>query len=492
MIVCCFYQHGSYIRDSLLAELLGLSLSEMFETTKDTTEGVVIYDCIDESTGNHGARARHRIIATVVWDRCGDPIEREALLRSSLTALNLNHQADKDAFENFIRSDRLIDNTIQTLDGKINFFETACRKDPESPYVRQHYARMLLREEKGELALDQIDKALKLNPHIRVLYHTKGRVLSFLAASIESNDLARRRLAQSEESYRRCLSMNDRDSYGYQGLAQLYFGWAKRSLTQEEKTEYLTKAEGMISEGLKKARKRDSLWIESANIQEWLGNEPSRIQALEQAVRTSPSSIIARYMLGRAHRKNAQPQKAIEVLESVIKDYHEEFRAVVEYALALLHSGKSYKEAIAVLRLSTLYGLSDPRFVATLGGMLFMDGQFTEAEKVFEEATKRNFTSTESHTVQFRPPDPSNTSNALQLQGKVAVVKAGYTIIESTGFPRFLCPGSKYDGTAMQQGMEISFEPAFTARGNIAERPRQINATTSTGFKQSEHSQARM
>jgi len=32
-----------------------------------------------------------------------------------------------------------------------------------------------------------------------------------------------------------------------------------------------------------------------------------------------------------------------------------------------------------LLRLSTLYGFSDPRFIGTLGGMLFLDGNFTEA-----------------------------------------------------------------------------------------------------------------
>ena len=43
--------------------------------------------------------------------------------------------------------------------------------------------------------------------------------------------------------------------------------------------------------------------------------------------------------------------------------------------------GEPYSKPIALLKLSTLYGLSDPRFIATLGGMLFLDGEFTEAEE---------------------------------------------------------------------------------------------------------------
>jgi hypothetical protein len=63
--------------------------------------------------------------------------------------------------------------TIRRLEGKIQFFEIACQKDPQSPYVRQHFARMLAREDKLELALSQIDEALKIDHSVRVLQHTK-------------------------------------------------------------------------------------------------------------------------------------------------------------------------------------------------------------------------------------------------------------------------------------------------------------------------------
>jgi hypothetical protein len=58
------------------------------------------------------------------------------------------------------------------------------------------------------------------------------------------------------------------------------------------------------------------------------------------------------------------------VLDSVIKNHAEEFRACIEYALALVDSGEPYNKAIAILKLGTLYGIRDPRFLAILGGML--------------------------------------------------------------------------------------------------------------------------
>jgi len=221
LYVCCFYQHGAYVRDLLLASLLNVSVTQLYEYTKDGLEGVVAYDCIDEANGRYAARARHRTIATVVWERCGSGNEKEEIVQTALQSMNLNYRADVEAFENFVRSDRIVDE-IHSLDGKIKFFNTACHKDPESPYVRQHYSRMLLRAGKAELALSQIDEALKLNANVRVLYHTKGVVLSHLARTIPSKDLARKRLTQSEEAFRRGIMLNKRDEYSYSGLAELY------------------------------------------------------------------------------------------------------------------------------------------------------------------------------------------------------------------------------------------------------------------------------
>ena len=477
LTVCCFHQHGACVRDTLLSELIGISLSDIYSFTGKATEGVVIYDCIDEAKGIYCARARHRIIAAVVWERCGDKEDCEMLLQSALSALNLKYRVDREAFDYFIRSDRTVD-SLRSLDSRTKFFETACRKDPANPYVRQHYARMLSRDEKPELALSQVEEGLRMNRNIRVLHHTKGVVLMQQALSIESVEIARRWLAQSEDSFWQCLRMSPRDEYAYQGLSQLYLGWAKRAPSDDEATEYVLKAEAIIADGLKEVRVREGLWIESSNIQKLLGDEPSRLQALEKAVQANPNSIVSRYLLGRAYLNNDRPDKTIDILDFVVKNYPDEFRCFIEYALAFVKLGEPYNKAIAILKISTLYGLSDTRFIATLGGMLFMDGNFSEAQEIFAHTLRHDFTASELHQIQFRPPDPRNPSNHIRINGKVRVVKAGYAIIESAGYPSFFCPGSKFGGVLMETGLEVTFEPAFNAKGAVADRPKIINTSS--------------
>jgi len=472
LIVSCFYQHGTYIRDSLLADLLNINIAELHELTSKTTEGVILYDSIDESKGLYGARTRHRTIASVVWERCGLPAEKNQTIRDSLNSLNLNYRTDVKAFESFYRSDRLVD-SIGTLDGKIQFFEKACKKDPESPYVRQHYSRMLIREKKSELALSQINSAIELDNKIRVLYHTKGLILSKIALEIDSLDLARRRLIQSETFFRKGINLAPKDPYSYQGLSQAYLGWAARCQTSSEAADYIAKAEAAINDGLKNARVRDGLWIESANIQKFLGDNPGHLKALEKAVQETPGSIIARYLLGRTYRKECHFQDAADVLKPIILNHPDEVRSFVEYTLSLYNLGKPYIECIAILQQSTLYGYSDPRFIATLGGMLFMNGQFSKSDKVFEESIKRDFTASELNTIQFRPLDPVKLTIRHRIKGYVIIVKAGYALIESIGYPKpFLCPGSKFKGILMKKGLNLTFEPAFNAKGAVADNPR--------------------
>jgi hypothetical protein len=74
--------------------------------------------------------------------------------------------------------------------------------------------------------------------------------------------------------------------------------------------------------------------------------------------------------------------------------------------------------------------------------------------------------------IQFRPLDPINRQLPHRIKGHVISVKAGYSWIDSAGYPKsFLCPGSKYRGILMTKGLKLTFEPAFTAKGPIANNP---------------------
>ena len=462
LTVCCFSEHGALLRDSLLAELMSMSIPDMYKLTAEATEGVVVYEDIDPVRGIYGARARHRTIASVVWERCGDIVSKEQLLLTAIKSLNLNHKTDADAFEQFIRSKRLVD-SIRTLEGRTKFFESAIQKDPEGPYVRQHYARMLTRAERPELALPQIEKALEFDPNIRVLHHTQGLILSQLAMTAESLELGRRRLLQAEQAFLRALNIYDKDEYSYASLARLYLDWAKRA--PSESSDYISKSEETISRGLRVVADKEYLWVVSAEVQAWLGNQPQRIDDLEHAVKDHPKAIYPRYLLAQVYRAAGQPQKAIDKLEPVLRDNPDEFRLCIEYAKALEDLGKPYTNSIAILNFGSLYGLRDAHFIAIYAGMLFMNGDLSDASRVFSETTKREINFADSVAIHYRPKQKTDPTKYMKLVGKVVQVKAGYAFIEVPGFSRFLCPSSKQRNITLREKMEVEFEPAFFCEG---------------------------
>jgi hypothetical protein len=71
LLVCCFYQHGALVRDQLLERVIGVPLSTLHQQIGASLEGLVDYVETNRILGLYAARARHRIIAEIVWKKCG-------------------------------------------------------------------------------------------------------------------------------------------------------------------------------------------------------------------------------------------------------------------------------------------------------------------------------------------------------------------------------------------------------------------------------------
>ena len=125
--------------------------------------------------------------------------------------------------------------SLSSTESKIQFFERACRMAPDSPFVRQHYARMLLRTGNYTSAISIIEQSILMSPNNNQLYHTKGHILYNMALTSESIEVGRKFCGQSEEAYLTALRLNDKDAYCYQGLISLYLGWARKSTEESEK-----------------------------------------------------------------------------------------------------------------------------------------------------------------------------------------------------------------------------------------------------------------
>jgi tetratricopeptide (TPR) repeat protein len=473
LLVCCFYQHGMLIRDELLEAVLGYPLQSLYEDVGTNLEGLVEYTETNIVRGQYAARARHRIIAQIVWKKCGTRQLKEHLLQKAMEKLNLSYRLDRKVFELFFRTDEIVE-TFSTLEGKIKFFETAARRDPNNVYVLQHFARMLLREKNVTLALNQIDDAIAKDrtKTIRSLHHTRGVILADMAMSDENNEMARKRLAHAEREFLFCMSAKESDSYGHSGLARLYLNWARRpKLSDDEATEYLEKAEAVVSEGLKVVSERASLLITSAEIQNDLGDQPARLSKLRQAVESDSASPVARYLLARAYRDQGIPLKTMQVLDPLIKNDFANVRAFVEYTRAMLDTGETIKKACATLSVCRLDGETDAAFIGLYGGLLYLDSKFVEAQKLWEDARELEFTDEERIRRQYIPRDYA-TGNKLRFSGVIIHKKPTFAIIQPDEGPTVISRTTAVDDKALEKGQKVDFELSFSAKGPLAENLR--------------------
>lgn len=475
LLVCCFYQHGMLIRDELLEDVLGYPLQSLYEDVGTNLEGLVEYAETNIVRGQYAARARHRIIAQIVWKKCGTRQLKEHLLQKAIEKLNLSYRLDRNVFELFFRTDEIVE-TFSTLEGKIKFFETAARRDPNNIYVLQHFARMLLREKNVTLALNQIDDAIAKDrtKTIRSLHHTRGLVLADMAMSDENNEMARKRLAHAEREFLFCMSAKESDSYGHSGLARLYLNWSRRpKISDDEATEYLEKAEAVVSEGLKVVSERASLLITSADVQNDLGDQPARLSKLRQAVESDSASPVARYLLARAYRDQGIPLRTMQVLDSLIKNDFKNVRAFVEYTRAMLETGETVKKACATLSVCRLDGETDSAFIGLYGGLLYQDGKFVEARKLWEDARELDFTDEERTRRHYVPRDHA-TGNKLRFSGVIAHTKPTYVIVQPHEGPTIISKTTAVGNKALEKGQEVDFELSFSAKGPLAEHLRLI------------------
>lgn len=472
-LVCAFSRVRSLARDLVCADALNRNVVDLYSLVGDSLEGIVRWETVDEARGIEALRARHQTIANIVWERCLDRLDRERTLMSAIASLNLTFGIDSRAFEAFTRDDQAVD-SLQSLEAKSRFFEESCRKDPRNAYVRQHYARMLRREGHIELALGQIDAALEIGPGLRVLQHTRGVILRDAALEASTTEIGRRRLAQSESAFRSAIRKNSRDEYAYQSLAELYLDWARHIARESEREsiDYVARAQEVVTEGMPRVRNREGLYVVSAKIETWLGDEAKHLEALRSALVAAPSSAVVRYLYGNALRSSGELSDARAVLETGLIDHPDDPSLAWACAMTILAQTGDYAQPLAMLRLARLRGEYQPRFVATFGGMLVMAGQLADARDVWKRAEGRGFSLEDRNRIYFEPGRLSESGS--RIRGEVLQLHPGFAFVGAPGKPDVFCPGSKFTGVSLRPGMPVEFSIAFSARGPVVADIKEV------------------
>jgi predicted Zn-dependent protease len=334
---------------------------------------------------------------------------------------------------------------------------------------------MLLDEGRLPLAMSQIERAIEKDKpkSIRILYHTRAMILAAQALSEESMDVARKWMQRSEYDFQFCIAAKDTDSYGYSGLATLYLNWAKKvRASNDEATEYLEKAEAVLSDGLKIVRDRTSLLITSSEIQREIGNKPERLSKLRQAVESNSATVVGRYLLARAYHDDGDAKKAADTLEPIIKHDFSAVRSYIEYVRSMIDLGEPAKKCAATLSQCRLDGANDPAFVGLYGGLLYVSGNFEAAQKVWDEVKEQNFSYEERIKKQYEPREADGSS--MKFRGTIKAVKPSYLFIQPTDGFDVISSTMEENGVPFKKGDRVEYNLTFSAKNPFAENLKLI------------------
>ncbi|MBB3749860.1 tetratricopeptide (TPR) repeat protein [Mycolicibacterium sp. BK634] len=464
--VCAFSRVRALARDQLLADAINMQISDLYALASPALEGIVIEEEIDEAREIYGLRARHQTIADIVWDRCLNNSQREEILLSVMDSLNLTYGFDAKVFEMMTRDEYAID-SLRTFDTRVRFFDRASRKDPDNVYVRQHFARMLRREGKLDMALAQIELAIKMAPRKRLLHHTKGLILGDLASGADSLEVGRRYLGQAEQAFDQALAIDERDEYSYQSLADVYLDWAKKVGNEDEQAIYLGKAQEALLDGLDKGRELEYLYVMESRIQSHIGDTPGQLGALRKALEAAPSSANVRYLLGSALRAAGLLDESESVLREGLSGNTADPRLALSYTKTLLMLDRGLPASIAILEMARARGLRDPAFIAAYGGLLRLNGDVTRAEQLLVDVRNKSFSARDQRKIVFVPSDFFDVG---ELSGVITHVAPGFAFVKVDSLGDFFLPGSQMGNKALRLGTRVRFVAGFTIRGGTVHR----------------------
>jgi cold shock CspA family protein len=167
------------------------------------------------------------------------------------------------------------------------------------------------------------------------------------------------------------------------------------------------------------------------------------------------------------------PLKTIETLDPIIKKDFTNVRSYVEYARAMLETGETFKKTAAILSLCRMDGETDSSFIGLYGGLLFIDGKYSEAQGLWGAAKELNFSDEERTRRQFVPHD-SETGEKIRFTGTVVHIKPTYVLIQPEDGPSVISKSTAIGSKPIEKGQAVTFELSFSAKSPLAEHLRFV------------------
>lgn len=139
----------------------------------------------------------------------------------------------------------------------------------------------------------------------------------------------------------------------------------------------------------------------------------------------------------------------------------------------MLETGETFKKAAATLSVCRMDGETDSSFIGLYGGLLYIDGKYIEAQKLWEDARELNFSDEERTRRQFVPRS-QETGEKLRFNGVIVLVRPSFVLIQHDDGQTVISKMTSVGGKPLEKQQKVDFELSFSAKSPLGENLRLV------------------
>ncbi|WP_418383596.1 SIR2 family protein [Akkermansia sp.] len=287
----------------------------------------VIYSEEDRTIKDFVYRARHHIIADIIFERIlKNESDRFNEYYNCLSSLNLDYSSDFYIFSNFTKAKNLL-SIFTNIEYIYSIFEKALELSPDDPYILQQKCLFEINRPNGDLDLATrcINRAIELLPSNAHFKNTKSQLFikksKLSRSTLESSKYLQSARKMAQES----KDKNNKDTYNDHTLARIALMELKNVL-ESGKTDFETPllqqlikdVNSHINNGLQKNPNDTYILKIKSDLHKLLNDIPAAIDSMEKAVNNNTKLSHVFIELADYFIHKGKFEKANEIYEKYI------------------------------------------------------------------------------------------------------------------------------------------------------------------------------
>lgn len=486
MDVCTLNRLAVPVRVGLISRISGISI-ESFNTRFFGPLEHLVKVYMDYSSRDYVFAARHPLIAKFVFEHAlTKPEEKAAQIVRVLEHLNLEYNADNEAFTHLIKGKQLAEIFgDKALVGRI--YEAASKTGADIHYILHQKAVFELNhpgcDTKAALSIIlQAEKALPEDRTDKAIAHTKAMIYKKLARESKSSLEIEKFRTEARIIFERLIT-TQKNSRAINGLAELQLDeldsrmrdisdTESDELTKRAFLELVKKTESTIYSGLQKFPSDEYLMTRQEDLAKKLHDNDRAQKILEEAYRKNSSSEFVSIRIARQRLASNEFNEAEKILRDGITHNPNSKPLHLELAKLLIGLNDTQKNTEIEHHLKRSFSPSDSNYDAQFwyARHQYLHGDGIKSKEIFSFLKKARISPGQKNALQGNSTD-SNGSEII-YHGHITQEHVSFCFIKCNELnDSIFAHVSRFENLpseGLKANVDVTFKLSFTMKGPTA------------------------